>query len=326
MKKTQTYFGTTFMVLSAALMSTFAIASALTISPARVELLGDPGQAINESLILINETDSDQTYYTSVEAFDSQGESGTPNFTLSKEGLPSWVTVQDKVILKKGERVKVPYSISIPTDAYSGGHFAAIFLSTQPPSADGTQVSVGAKVGMLILLRVTGDVKEAGGLKEFAIEEKGSFLTAPPITFFYRFRNDGNDRVKPEGEIVIKNMIGGETARLSANKSEGNILPGSIRRFDIKYGDDEAPAVSAPFFDHVQYEKSHFAFGLYTASLGITFGNSGSDAATATYFMFPWHLITVVTVITVVVLLLLLLLVKKYNQWIIKQARAASNQ
>ncbi len=313
--------------VGASVLATMCVANALTISPARVELLGDPGQSINtESLILINETDSDQTYYTSVEAFDSQGETGTPNFTLSKDGLPSWVTVGDKFTLKKGERLKVPYTINIPTTAEAGGHFAAIFFSTQPPSADGSQVSVGAKVGMLVLLRVTGDVKEAGGLKEFAIEQKGRFLTSAPVNFYYRFRNDGNDRVKPEGDIVITNMIGSETARVSANKTEGNILPGSVRRFDVQYGDEKAPEPSAPFFEHVRFEKNHFAFGVYTATLSLKFGNSGSDVATTSYVMFPWHLITVVVVVLLVVVLVFMLLVKKYNQWIIKQARAAVKQ
>ncbi|MBP6888604.1 MAG: hypothetical protein KBC21_02760 [Candidatus Pacebacteria bacterium] len=324
--KNRTYFKGALAFLVTTLIASLSVVNALTISPAKVELLGDPGQAISESFLLINETDGDQTYYTSVEAFDSQGESGTPNFTLSKEGLPSWVVVEEKVVLKKGERAKVPYSINVPTDAESGGHFAAIFLSTQPPSADGTQVSVGAKVGMLILLKVTGDIKEQGGLKEFAIKEEGAFLTSTPINFFYRFRNDGNDRVKPEGEIVIKNMIGSETARLVANKSEGNVLPNSTRLFDVKYGEDEAPQPSAPFFDHVAYEKNHFAFGMYTANLSLTFGNSGSDAAKVSYFIFPWHLMTVVTVVAVVIILLLMLLLKKYNQWIIKQARAAAKQ
>lgn len=307
------------------LLATTFIANALTISPARVELLGDPGQSINtESLVLINETDNEQTFFTSIEAFDSQGESGTPNFTLSKEGLPSWVTVGEKFTLKKGERIKVPYTINIPPNAEAGGHFAAIFFSTQPPSADGTQVSVGAKVGMLILLKVTGDVKESGGLQEFSFQEKGAFLTTPPINFYYRFRNDGNDRVKPEGDIVIKNMFGAETARLSANKTEGNVLPGSTRRFDIQYGDMTAPEPSASFFDHVTFQKKHFAFGMYTATLNLKFGNSGNDAATASYIMFPWHLITVVVVTLLVLILLLLLVVKKYNQWIIKQARSAA--
>ena len=81
-------------------------AQALTISPARAEITGDPGETITDSFLLINEQNSDETFYTSVENFDSQGETGTPNFTNSKEGLPSWIKVTDKVVLKKGERIK----------------------------------------------------------------------------------------------------------------------------------------------------------------------------------------------------------------------------
>ena len=98
-------------------LKTFAIVSmtmsvltvqALTISPARDEKTGDPGETIPGSFTLINEQANDLTFYTSVETFDSQGESGTPNFTTAKEGLPTWVKVVDKVILKKEDRSKVP--------------------------------------------------------------------------------------------------------------------------------------------------------------------------------------------------------------------------
>ncbi len=302
------------------------VASALTISPAREELTGDKGESIAKTFLVINEQDTDQVLYTSVEAFDSQGESGTPNFTPGTDGLPSWITITDKVIVKKGERVTIPYSVTIPQDADAGGHFAAIFLSTVPPSADGGQVSVGAKVGMLILLKVTGEIKEEGGLSSFTIKEDKKVLTSVPIDFVYRFNNAGNDRVKPEGDIVIRNTLGMETARVSANQNQGNVLPGSVRRFDVRYGEGDAPSVSAPFFDHVKYQMNNLAVGMYTAELGLSFGNEGKANASITYFMFPWQLLSVVLGLLIVVILLLMILVKKYNKWIIQQARAAANQ
>ncbi len=301
--------------------------SALTVSPARDEKAADPGETIQGTMTIINEQDADQTYYTSVENFDSQGESGTPNFTASKEGLASWVKVEEKITLKRNERISLPYSITVPKDAEAGGHFAAIFLSTVPPAAGEGQVSVGAKVGMLILLRVTGDVKETGNLLTFAIKNtEGKTLTSLPIEFFYRFKNTGNDRVEPKGDIVIKNMIGGEVARINANKSQGNVLPASTRRFDVRYGENDAPAVSAPFFDKVRFQMDNFAFGMYTANLDLAFGNQGKDSKTLTYFILPWHLITVVVVTILVVVLLLTLMLKQYNKWIIKQARAAAKK
>lgn len=299
-------------------------AQALTVSPARAELTADPGEAITDSFTVINEQDADQTFYTSVENFESQGETGTPNFTASKEGLPSWIQVQDKVVLKKGERAKVQYTVSVPQDADAGGHFAAIFLSTVPPSTQDGQVSVGAKVGMLVLLKVTGNVKEQGGLLTFVLKESKKVLTSLPVDFVYRFKNDGNDRVKPEGEIVIKNMLGAEVAHLDANKALGNVLPNSVRRFEARFGEKEAPSMSAPFFDQVRFQKDNFAFGMYTANLHLAFGNAGKSDAALTFFIFPWQLTSVVTGTLVVLVLLLAFALKRYNKWIIKQARAAA--
>jgi hypothetical protein len=310
----------------ALLLLSVASAHALTISPARAELTGDKGETISDTFLLINDQDSEQTYYTSVENFESQGESGTPNFTASKEGLPSWVKVEQKITLKKGERVKVPYSISIPQSTESGGHFAAIFLSTVPPTTDQNQVSVGAKVGMLILLRVTGDVKESGGLLSFELKEGKKLITSLPITFVYRFKNDGNDRVNPEGDIAITNTFGGDVAHLDANKAKGNILPASVRRFEVKYGEEDAPDAAAPFFDHVKFQYNHFALGMYTASMKLSFGNKGVAETSLRYFVVPWQLLVVIGVVLLVVFIVLSFALKRYNQWIIKQARAAARK
>lgn len=302
-------------------------AQALTISPARAELTGDKGETIQGTFTLTNQLDADQTYYTSVENFEAQGETGTPNFTTSKEGLPSWVKVVDKVTLKKGERATISYSVVIPTDADSGGHFGAIFLSTVPPSAGEGEVSVGAKMGMLLFLKVTGEIKEVGGLSDFALKNGKKVLTSLPVDFVYKFKNDGNDRVKPEGELVIKNMLGMETSRIDINKTKGdNVLPASTRRFEVRYGEVDAPAVSAPFFDQVKFQKNNFALGFYKANLALTFGEKGKAESSLGFYIFPWQLLSVVFGVVLVVILLLIALVKHYNRWIIKQARAAAKK
>lgn len=302
-------------------------AQALTISPARAELTGDPGETIQGTFTLTNPLDTDQTYYTSVENFEAQGETGTPNFTTSKEGLPSWVKVVEKVVLKKGERATIQYNVVIPQDADSGGHFGAIFLSTVPPSAGEGQVSVGAKMGMLLFLKVTGEVKENGGLSAFALKGEKKVMTSLPVDFVYKFKNDGNDRVKPEGELTIKNTLGMESAKIDVNKTKGdNVLPASTRRFEVRYGDVEAPALSAPFFEHVKFQKNNFAFGSYSANLKLTFGNAGVAESTLRFYILPWQLLTVVFGALLIAVLLLIALVKHYNRWIIKQARAAAKK
>lgn len=312
-------------LLSIGLALSVISAQALTVSPAKAELTGDPGEAISDSFLIINENDTEQTYYTSVKKFEAQGETGTPNFVPSKEGLPSWITVQEKVTLKKGERVKIPYTISIPPDADAGGNFAAIFLSTVPPSAGEGEVSVGAELGMLVLLKVTGTINEDGGLLSFIIKEGKKVITSIPVNFNYRFGNKGSDRVKPEGFVTIKNMMGGEVAKIDANKSLGNVLPNSVRSFDVRYGEIEAPAISAPFLDHVKFQKENFAFGRYTATLSLAFGDQNKKTeSSVSYFVLPWQLLSVVGGSLLVLILVLAALLKQYNRWIIKQARAAA--
>jgi len=318
-------------ILSTLALSMFAVSmltvSALTISPARAELTGDPGETISGTVTLINELANDQTYYTSVENFEAQGETGTPNFTAAKEGLPTWIKIEEKVVLKKGEKVTLPFNVVIPQDAYSGGHFGAIFFSTVPPSAGEGQVSVGAKTGMLVFLKVTGSIKEQGGLSAFGLKSGKKMQTSIPVDFVYKFKNEGNDRVKPEGELIIKNMFGIESARIDVNKDKGdNVLPASTRRFDVRYGTVDAPAVSAPFFDHVKFQMSNFAVGMYFADLTLSFGSSGVAQSSITYYIIPWQLLSVIFVGLLLAILILVSLVKHYNKWIIKQARAASKK
>lgn len=315
------------VILTVLFLGTVATLSALTVSPARLEINGDKGTVIQNEFLLINEQDAELTFYTSAENFEAQGESGTPNFTVGKDGLASWIKVTDKITLKKGERVKIPFSIEIPESADAGGHFAGIFLSTVPPQAtDGGQVSVGAKVGMLVLLKVNGPVKEEAGIVSFNLKGNKRFVTSLPIDFEYRFNNNGGDRVNPKGDLIIRNSIGFETERLDANKNIGNILPNSTRKFEVRWGTEEAPAESASFFDHVKYQKRNFALGAYFAKLDLKYGDKGEDDATTLFFVLPWHLLIVIVVVIVFVLSLLRVGIKRYNKWIIKQARLAAGK
>lgn len=308
-----------FAVLS--IVWSLSSVSALTISPARIELTADPATSVSDTFLLINEQENEQTFYTSVENFEAQGESGTPSFTTAKEGLASWVSVDEKITLKKGERAKVQFTVAVPKDADAGGHFAAIFISTVPPSNKTGGVAVGAKVGMLMLLRVNGELKEGGGVLSFSLKNKGHFATELPLEFMYRFNNSGNDRVNPTGEIVVRNMFGLTVERLNANPSVGNVLPNSTRRFDVTWGNEEALPESASFFAHAGYQARNFALGVYTAKMTLTFGSSSSATNTTAVFIFPWQLMMLVTLFLFILFAILRVLVKRYNTWIIKQAK-----
>jgi hypothetical protein len=297
-----------------------SVTHALTVSPARIEVSGDPGATVHSSFNIINEQGDAGTYYSASENFEAQGETGTPNFVPATEGLATWISVAPQVMLSKGQEMAIPFSITIPRDATPGGYFAAIFLSTTPPHEAQGQVSVGARIGVLVFLHVAGQVKEAGGLLDFGTLSGQRFFTSLPVSFSYRFNNAGSDRVQPSGWLTIADTIGLTSASLPANPATGNILPNSIRKFSVTWG-DEADAAPSGFFGAAAYEWSHFAFGWYRAHLNLTYGSQNAIAESSySFFVIPWQLLTLV----VLVLAVLYFLLKRYNRYVIESAARRS--
>lgn len=306
-------------------------ASALTISPARMEIVGDPGTTITKDITLLNDTQSTATYYVSYSNFEAQGETGSPLFVEPKSDLGTWMSAEESVTLAPGDSKIVPITINIPEDAYSGGHFAVVFFGSNPNN--GGQVSVGAKTGTLVLLSISGDVLEAGGLASFDTKNSQKFYNSLPVSFQFRWKNDGNDRVKPAGSISIRSLFFIPVSKIDANKVSGNILPHSTRLFDIdwiKNPRDNSVIKSDSFitnyFDEVSYQWKNFAVGPYLAHLDLVYGAEGIHSTKNTiFFVFPWQLLICLFLAFIIILFIGKKLLRKYNAHIIKMARLGMN-
>lgn len=311
-----------FIIILALVSSLFLVSSvnALTISPVRFEIEGDPGTTLVGEIELFNEQPVVRTFYSSFANFEARGEGGEPHFLPGEEGLAGWMdTEYDQVVLELGERKIVPFTITIPVDANPGGHFAAIFWGTTPPHPEGEGVVIGAKVGTLILLGVKGEIKEGGGILEFGTEER--IFTSLPITFFYRFANDGGDRVMLKGEMKIRNIFGRKTIAMDANPVLGNVLPGSVRRFEVIWGEPLVDDLG--FWGMIRHQWQNFAFGMYTANLNLFWGENMSTQAVHRFFVIPWQLLSVIIIIFIIIGLFGFIGIKKYNHWIIAKAKAS---
>ncbi len=312
--------------------STFR-AEAISVSPPRIEIKGNPGETIQQEMTLTNDTDANQIFYSSFANFEAQGESGNPSFVESKEDLDKWISVQESVALPPGGSVIVPVLINIPQNATPGGHFAAIFWGTNPTGTGASAVSIGAKVGMLILLSVSGDVKEAGGLISFDTLDNKVFYNTLPVSFTYRFKNDGGDRIKPVGKIRMHDLLYIPEDSIDANPTNGNILPNSTRRFDIDWvknprsNDFISPDNKIEkFFSDALYQWQNYAFGPYFAKLSLEYGtNSIHTSKYAFFFVFPWQLLICLLVIFIVIFFGGKRLIKRYNRYIIQKAHDSLN-
>lgn len=178
---------------------------------------------------------------------------------------------------------------------------------------------------MMILLRVNGEVKENASILGFSTVNDKFFFTALPVSFSYRFNNSGADRINPAGQITISNTLGMMTTKLEANPTQGNILPKSIRKFTVTWGDSSVVEIPKKFFSAVEYQWDNFALGFYKAKLSLTYGTNSSTEATKWVFIFPWQLISVMTLIVIIILISLKKGLKRYNLWVIKTAQKRGN-
>jgi hypothetical protein len=350
-KKTLSLFFTLLFLTSLQISSALGV----SVSPARYELTGDKGSVVYGEFTVINQSSNDQVYGTSVENFTAQGETGVPLFTKDNKDIASWIQIDKRIVVAKNEKKTVEFSIIIPENAEAGGHFGAVFLYSDPGESGEANVSLGTKVGMLVLLKVNGDIKLGGDIKDFSASSPSdtdkvskTFFTELPVNFSYRFTNSGNDRVNPYGVITIKNMFGLKSDILSANSNQGNVLPQSTRKFDVLWGKGEKEELvnNDSFFAKALYQWRHFALGYYTATLKIAYDielkkgiNESADeissniesstaiaSKTSKVFILPWQLLIVITFSALLFLVVFVNGLKRYNKWIIKQAKAHTHK
>lgn len=284
----------------AIIVLTTSVAHAVTVGPIKLEYLTDPGKTIKGKLFLQNEEGVVRSFYPSFEKFTEVN--GEKSFTKEKSDLSTWFQIEQKITLKPGEGKQIPFKINVPNNAPPGGHFTVIWWSTSPPSESGEQVSIVTRAGILVYLTVSGNVRESGSLSNFSGLNR--FSSGAPFTFNYTVTNTGNTYLKPVGELVIKNIFGKKRAGMPANQYGTNILPQSSRDFNE------------------QIQSDNFFFGIYRAELNIAYNASGQQTSqNFWFFVLPWG----ASVITILVLLFIFLIVprgiRKYNAWIIQQAR-----
>jgi hypothetical protein len=310
-----------FCLLQASVVHAFAV------SPVLIDQTLDPGKSLQGTIRVINDTDQAQTYYASVQNFVPQGEEGQQQFLPETDtsGLASWISLDKTSFRLKSHEVQdFAWAIMLPQKAEPGGHYAAIFFSTLPQTNQDSSVGVGAKTGVLFLINVTGNIKEAATVESFhalshdnvIYAQETSFFDRLPVNFELRVRNDGSVHVLPTGTIRITNMFGNTVATVPVNPSNGRVLPNSVRKVRSSWGPDDLPEQGG-FFTEFQSEWKGFGLGRYTASADAAYGlKHQALAASVSFWIIPWRLLLA----AFLALCLLVLFLKGYNRMVVKSA------
>ncbi len=250
-------------------------ATSLTITPPFFTINVSPGDVWASSIRVVNTNPGNLPVVASVMGFrptDSKGHGmfiRLSSLASDTDALANWITVSpSSAVVPPDGAVDIPFTITVPRNASPGGHYAGILIGTQPLNAtatasiDGSHIGISSFISALIFVTVSGDIKEAGSIQEFATDK--SFYQHPNVDFSVLFANTGNVHVRPVGQIQIYNMFGREVGTVPINQQGdlGYVLPSSTREFDEQW----------------QGPGSLLDIGQFTAVLTLAYGTDGTKS------------------------------------------------
>lgn len=282
--------------------------SALTISPPIFDLRAKPGETLQASLSLENETNSPLNLYGLVEAFNPTAKGGDLEFYPSEEGLSSWVALSENSLsLAPGESKKIFFTINVPAGTAGGSHYAAIFWGTSPPGAAPGGVAVASRLGALIFLNVEGTVIQDLEISNFKTTKKINLSL--PIIFETSVKNKGNVYLAPKGEIIIKTWTGKQVAALPWNEAGLRALPGTERIISTPWGKR-----------NILEELTLGIFGFYRASIHLSYGAPVKEAGDlVSFWILPLGGLGIFLLAVILGVLIISFAVRRYNKWIIRK-------
>ena len=289
---------------------------ALEIAPPLIYLTVNPGQTVKTQILIRDISSGDLIVTGQVNDFVADGETGAPkvllnNGTSDPYSLKTWVSALPSLRLIPKQIQTLPVTLTIPATASPGGHYGVIRFTATAPSLSGNGVSLSASLGALVLLTVTGNITDNLSVQQFTVNhagDTGTVFASGPVSFVERLKNTGNVHEQPAGQVTVTDMFGKKLAAVNVNSPPGNVLPGSIRKF------------SQTLDSTVIGNKK--MFGRYTAKLNLTYGTSKKAlTASLVFWIIPFRLIITVIIALVAVFFALRYALKRYNRYILEQAR-----
>ena len=260
----------------------------IVVGPGKTEVWLAPGDSFSKEILISNRAGADKLFKIEVEDFQGSSDPDqTLEFLADKNGpysLKNYVKPEvTEIILRHGQRLRLPVAISIPSNAEPGGLYGAVMVSASNIGEDldssesgkaGTEMKIVTRVASLFFVRIKGDVFEEGNLQEFKTTK--NFYEKGPVTFSILSKNTGNVHLSPYGTITVKNVLG-ETID-SIEIDPWFVMPDSSRTREMKW-------------------NKEILFGRYTAEMSMNRGYKDIvDAKTLSFWVIPWKFVSIILI------------------------------
>ena len=289
----------------------------IIVSPVRFEELVQPGESINRTVLVTNDSPNAKKLYAYLRDFTAEGEEGRARLIVpgTEEGnfLSSWIGITtDGIDFGPYEKKEVSYTIKLPKEAGPGGYYGAIIFGTKAPDVkgEGSAIAISQQTGSLVLLQIAGEVDETANIRDFTTD-KAIYNNPFSVNFTTRIENLGNVHIKPHGTVEITNLLGRKVGEVRFNDKGANILPKSIRKFSDSWQGDSG-------------------LGRYKVVLALSYGTAASAGGqgkqslyyTLFFWILPWKILVLFGLGLICLLAAIYTLLKLYKNRTIKQLMA----
>lgn len=264
------------------------------LEPGKIDVYLEPGETVTRTIFVTNR--HPRTISFKIETEDIQGGRDPINPVTLLGDAKGPYPFKDALLpavtefkLAFGEKIAIPIQIKIPLNASPGGRYAAVIISNEPSKLqkDVGGARVVSRLGALFFVRVKGEVKEEGQLKEIRLagptrlfHEKG------PFTFELLFENTGTVHLVPYGRLTVTNMFGETVGEAPVDAYFS--LPSSLRYREVEW-------------------RPGFLLGRYTATAEVYRGYKNStdisDTASVSFWVIPKMLLLQIFVALLIIVL-----------------------
>lgn len=192
----------------------------------------DPGAVFGDTVAVSNLSSKPVRFV--IYPTDAVSVADTAGFAALKDtetptGVGTWITLAaGEYTVPAGQRIDVPFSITVPQDAEPGDHAGAILAvdptegNVDPASApDGLSFNVRHRMGARVYVRVSGPVTPALRIDELSVERHDGTATVK-----WEVANTGNVRLTPTAQVRVTGLFG-RTIHTAPLQDVPELLPGA---------------------------------------------------------------------------------------------------
>lgn len=254
-----------------------------------------PGGTIKDALVIANNGNEtlDLGFYAADGFTTDSGQFDLVAGGETSTGVGAWVTSKkDRVTVKAGKTVSVPFTLTVPDNATPGDYAGGIVTSLVQPD-DEAQINVDRRLGIKLSLRVSGDLTPGVAIEDAHVDWNGGLnpLGSGDATMTYTLHNTGNAVLSAQQSASLTGPFGWFPATAGDIAEPPQLLPG------------ESWKVTVPF-DGVAGSFSLAATATVTPIVVDASGSETSLApitATTGGAAIPWMLLLIVLLIAALI-------------------------